>query len=249
SDCWHCERKWIRCREKLQNHFRLQDEHANVKQNLKELEQRGRNRYQLISAVIVRFIAHTVSLQRVLQRSPELIHAAHSSSPHNHSIQRNSLTLGDSMANPNHSDLHHSAPLGQQLHNEALQFPTDGILWPRLLRLGGYFNVLQVELNNSDYQRNDDIPRNELISTFNAYIEDDFLNQIVLLPSLEITADMTIEQRTCAICLNVQQHVIILPCHHLFHPLCIEIWLKIKMICPTCGRPVNPTYALVPENK
>jgi hypothetical protein len=46
------------------------------------------------------------------------------------------------------------------------------------------------------------------------------------------------EELTCAICLDTFEHqskVVALPCKaHIFHPECIEKWIKNNAVCPEC---------------
>ena len=46
----------------------------------------------------------------------------------------------------------------------------------------------------------------------------------------------------CAVCLSEllqKQQVKKLPCKHIFHPKCINSWMKQKLICPCCKARVN----------
>ena len=50
----------------------------------------------------------------------------------------------------------------------------------------------------------------------------------------------------CVICMspvdyNDPTKRMVTPCGHFFHPECLERWLKVKMECPTCRRPLPPS--------
>ena len=45
------------------------------------------------------------------------------------------------------------------------------------------------------------------------------------------------DKKKCSICLEKfknNDNTMIIPCTHLFHPNCIQKWMKIKNICPIC---------------
>jgi len=49
----------------------------------------------------------------------------------------------------------------------------------------------------------------------------------------------------CVICMTPVEYSspssrMVTPCNHFFHPDCLERWLKVKMECPTCRRPLPP---------
>ncbi|XP_067653434.1 uncharacterized protein [Haliotis asinina] len=57
------------------------------------------------------------------------------------------------------------------------------------------------------------------------------------LPSLTATHDNIDDDITCPVCLCHFQHgeaMTRLPCHHLYHPLCIQAWLAKSGTCPVC---------------
>ena len=75
------------------------------------------------------------------------------------------------------------------------------------------------------------------------------VNQRVLNSLPEITLDdiskLDGEKKNCVICLEnfkVGEKVIILPCIHIFHSVCIKSWLATKDECPMCK------FKLTPEN-
>ena len=75
------------------------------------------------------------------------------------------------------------------------------------------------------------------------------VNQRVLNSLPEITLDdiskLDGEKKNCVICLEnfkVGEKVIILPCIHIFHSICIKSWLTTKDECPMCK------FKLTPEN-
>lgn len=46
-----------------------------------------------------------------------------------------------------------------------------------------------------------------------------------------------VQEKMCPVCqdeLKLEQHVIEMPCNHVYHEECIEPWLKIHNSCPTC---------------
>ena len=46
--------------------------------------------------------------------------------------------------------------------------------------------------------------------------------------------------QNCSICLiKSDENVRILPCKHLFHKNCIDIWLRMKNFCPMCKNKIN----------
>lgn len=50
------------------------------------------------------------------------------------------------------------------------------------------------------------------------------------------------EDENCAVCLSkleINQQVKALPCKHIFHPKCINSWMKQKLICPCCKAKVT----------
>ena len=75
------------------------------------------------------------------------------------------------------------------------------------------------------------------------------VNQRILNSLPEITLDdiskLDGEKKNCVICLEnfkVGEKVIILPCIHIFHSICIKSWLTTKDECPMCK------FKLTPEN-
>mmetsp|Transcript_27097 Transcript_27097/g.68366 ORF Transcript_27097/g.68366 Transcript_27097/m.68366 type:complete len:204 (+) Transcript_27097:239-850(+) len=51
----------------------------------------------------------------------------------------------------------------------------------------------------------------------------------------------------CVICMDTldfremgEQRPVCAPCHHWFHQNCLEEWMKVKMECPTCRKPLPP---------
>lgn len=63
-------------------------------------------------------------------------------------------------------------------------------------------------------------------------------NYIYTLPTRQLIKSNNIKCRKCAICLesfNKMDTLKILPCHHEFHPKCIDRWLiETKLNCPIC---------------
>ena len=60
---------------------------------------------------------------------------------------------------------------------------------------------------------------------------------IAQLPSIHVKIANLGEHVDCAICQDEYKEdelVKQLPCHHLFHPACIENWLKVNGTCPVC---------------
>lgn len=57
------------------------------------------------------------------------------------------------------------------------------------------------------------------------------------LPSVKITSKQVEESSDCAICkdeFQLNENVLELPCHHLFHASCIQRWLTMHNQCPVC---------------
>jgi hypothetical protein len=50
------------------------------------------------------------------------------------------------------------------------------------------------------------------------------------------------EEEKCSVCLSEfedKEEIKILPCKHLYHPECIDIWLKKNSTCPVCKTDFN----------
>jgi len=46
-----------------------------------------------------------------------------------------------------------------------------------------------------------------------------------------------IQEKMCPVCqdeLKIKQDVVEMPCKHIYHPHCLEPWLKLHNSCPTC---------------
>eukprot|EP00830_Metopus_es_P001112 TRINITY_DN10975_c0_g1_i1.p1 TRINITY_DN10975_c0_g1~~TRINITY_DN10975_c0_g1_i1.p1 ORF type:complete len:267 (-),score=13.59 TRINITY_DN10975_c0_g1_i1:69-869(-) len=54
--------------------------------------------------------------------------------------------------------------------------------------------------------------------------------KVALLPSVECNG----KDATCSICLQTLQTAKELPCKHLYHPQCLEVWLQNQEVCPVC---------------
>ena len=55
----------------------------------------------------------------------------------------------------------------------------------------------------------------------------------------------SLEAPFCCICLAdivIKQKCVLLPCGHLLHSKCIELWLKKNSICPMCRFDLNDYY-------
>ena len=55
----------------------------------------------------------------------------------------------------------------------------------------------------------------------------------------------SLEAPFCCICLAdivLKQKCVLLPCGHLLHSKCIELWLKKNSICPMCRFDLNDYY-------
>jgi E3 ubiquitin-protein ligase RNF115/126 len=60
---------------------------------------------------------------------------------------------------------------------------------------------------------------------------------ITSLPQVHVKKSELGEHADCAICQDEYEEndrCVQLPCKHLFHPKCIEIWLKMNGTCPIC---------------
>jgi len=58
-------------------------------------------------------------------------------------------------------------------------------------------------------------------------------------------SENSLEAPFCCICLNdiaLKQKCVLLPCGHLLHSKCIELWLKKNSICPMCRFDLNDYY-------
>jgi hypothetical protein len=58
-----------------------------------------------------------------------------------------------------------------------------------------------------------------------------------LLQQYIVSAHTLESQPTCPICANdytVEEKLLELPCHHLYHESCVMPWLEVKGSCPTC---------------
>jgi len=58
--------------------------------------------------------------------------------------------------------------------------------------------------------------------------------------------DNKLEAPFCCICLNdiiLKQKCILLPCGHLLHSKCLELWLKKNSVCPMCRLDLNNYYS------
>ncbi|NWW48726.1 PJA2 ligase, partial [Pedionomus torquatus] len=63
------------------------------------------------------------------------------------------------------------------------------------------------------------------------------------LPQIIFTVDNESQQQSCTICCSeyVKDEVITeLPCHHLFHKLCVTLWLQKSGTCPLCRHVLAP---------
>ncbi|KAJ1560398.1 hypothetical protein HK096_008886, partial [Nowakowskiella sp. JEL0078] len=57
------------------------------------------------------------------------------------------------------------------------------------------------------------------------------------LSKVQINEEIIKQSADCSICqdsFSEGSSVIELPCHHIFHPVCIEHWLKTNGTCPMC---------------
>ena len=63
------------------------------------------------------------------------------------------------------------------------------------------------------------------------------------IPTTVITENLSVEERSCPICLNemeVGTEVRSLPCNHLYHKDCVDEWLRVNASCPTCRFKIQP---------
>ncbi|NXN25466.1 PJA2 ligase, partial [Nycticryphes semicollaris] len=63
------------------------------------------------------------------------------------------------------------------------------------------------------------------------------------LPQIIVTDDCASQQQCCTICCSeyVKDEIITeLPCHHLFHKLCVTLWLEKSGTCPVCRHVLAP---------
>lgn len=63
--------------------------------------------------------------------------------------------------------------------------------------------------------------------------------QIVIenLPTLTLTSTHIVQHPSCPICLcscEIEEVMTLLPCQHIFHPICIQAWLVKSGTCPVC---------------
>ncbi|KFO77747.1 E3 ubiquitin-protein ligase Praja-2, partial [Cuculus canorus] len=65
------------------------------------------------------------------------------------------------------------------------------------------------------------------------------------LPQIVVTDDYDGQQQRCTICCSeyVKDEIITeLPCHHLFHKLCVTLWLQKSGTCPVCRHVLAPLF-------
>lgn len=79
--------------------------------------------------------------------------------------------------------------------------------------------------------------------SINFEISDEISNGLSseIIETLPVSA-VTDTSKTCSICLEnykTDELLIILPCIHSFHKLCLEVWIRSHAICPICRQTIR----------
>ena len=102
------------------------------------------------------------------------------------------------------------------------------------IRLARLRNIDRYGVLNQINDRRDDNRQNPIE-------EEDIIN-LLLLPVTEIKDNDHKPKGNCIICLGdfyPKEKVTSLPCLHIFHHKCIQVWLKIHKVCPVCKLKLN----------